>query len=313
MAVVRSWPRVLVATDQPSSSWPDEGVGGQDDVVEEDLAEVASGRPSGAAPARSPPGRACRPRSTTGRGSRSGRRRCGPGGSRGRPPGPSDVHTFWPDTTHRPSGCGRARVRMAPRSEPASGSLKSWHQIVSAERMPGRSACWSGVPCSIRVGPTMLRPIVLTGSGAPASAQVTRNSGVLGQRGAAAAVLGRPVDPDPAALRAAPAARPGAARRPRLRLRSGRPSGSVSELLGEVPVEPGRTARPGRPDQFGGRRPGRPAAASRSALVGASPRAAESRLYSSRWMMWRWISSVPPPKRNTRESRNMASTAVPCS
>ena len=89
--------------------------------------------------------------------------------------GPSDVHTFWPDTTQRPSACFLARARIAPRSEPASGSLKSWHQMVSAERIPGSRACWSGVPCSMSVGPTMLRPIVLTGSGAPASPQVTRN------------------------------------------------------------------------------------------------------------------------------------------
>ncbi len=89
--------------------------------------------------------------------------------------GPSDVHTFWPDTAQRPSACFRARVLMAPRSEPASGSLKSWHQIVSADRISGRRACCSGVPCSISVGPTMLSPMTLMGSGAPASPQVTRN------------------------------------------------------------------------------------------------------------------------------------------
>src|SRR5439155_17576841 len=88
---------------------------------------------------------------------------------------PSEVHTFWHDTTHDTSPRRRALVFRAPRSEPASGSLKSWHQMVSAERTAGSSAFWAGVPCPISVGPTMLSPITLIGSGAPASPQVTRN------------------------------------------------------------------------------------------------------------------------------------------
>jgi hypothetical protein len=39
-----------------------------------------------------------------------------------------DVQTFWPVSRHPPS-TGSARVVSAARSDPASGSLNSWHQI----------------------------------------------------------------------------------------------------------------------------------------------------------------------------------------
>lgn len=41
-----------------------------------------------------------------------------------------DVHTFLPVTTYS-SPSRRARVARFARSEPASGSLNSWHQISS--------------------------------------------------------------------------------------------------------------------------------------------------------------------------------------
>ena len=40
------------------------------------------------------------------------------------------VHTFWPLTTHS-SPSRTARVARLATSEPAPGSLKSWHQISS--------------------------------------------------------------------------------------------------------------------------------------------------------------------------------------
>ncbi len=40
---------------------------------------------------------------------------------------PSEVHTFWPLTIHS-SPSFTARVVRPARSEPAPGSLKSWHQ-----------------------------------------------------------------------------------------------------------------------------------------------------------------------------------------
>ncbi len=48
-----------------------------------------------------------------------------------------DVQTFRPVTRYPPS-TGVARVEREARSLPASGSLKSWHQISSAERIGGR-------------------------------------------------------------------------------------------------------------------------------------------------------------------------------
>ncbi len=64
-----------------------------------------------------------------------------------------------------------ARVRTDARSDPASGSLKSWHQSSSARRIGGRNrSFWSSVPCSSRVGPARLTPIRPTSSGARARA-----------------------------------------------------------------------------------------------------------------------------------------------
>ncbi len=40
---------------------------------------------------------------------------------------PSDVHTFWPSTTHSSPSWTARHVRPA-RSDPAPGSLNSWHQ-----------------------------------------------------------------------------------------------------------------------------------------------------------------------------------------
>ena len=65
------------------------------------------------------------------------------------------VHTFCPVTTHA-SPSRSARVRRLARSDPASGSENSWHQMCSPRRMAGRnlSRC-SGVPWAISVGPTI--------------------------------------------------------------------------------------------------------------------------------------------------------------
>ena len=49
----------------------------------------------------------------------------------------AEVHTFWPVTTHS-SPSSTARVVMLARSEPASGSLKSWHHTSSPRSMAGR-------------------------------------------------------------------------------------------------------------------------------------------------------------------------------
>ncbi len=62
-----------------------------------------------------------------------------------------DVHTFWPLTSQPPSTLV-ALVFTPAASEPASGSLKSWHQIHSWRRVGGTQRCtWSSSPCWIRV------------------------------------------------------------------------------------------------------------------------------------------------------------------
>ena len=65
----------------------------------------------------------------------------------------------------------RARVRTLARSEPASGSLKPWHQITSAARISGRKRCFcSSVPTATIVGPIISVPWMLRRYGAPACA-----------------------------------------------------------------------------------------------------------------------------------------------
>ena len=55
-----------------------------------------------------------------------------------------------------------AVVRMLARSEPASGSLKPWHQCSAAERMPGsQRSCCSGVPHWMIIGPICQIPFAL--------------------------------------------------------------------------------------------------------------------------------------------------------
>ena len=63
----------------------------------------------------------------------------------------SDVHTFWPVSSQppppSPAPAPSALVRSAARSEPASGSLKSWHQVISPRSVgPANRSAWAGVP-----------------------------------------------------------------------------------------------------------------------------------------------------------------------
>ena len=60
----------------------------------------------------------------------------------------SDVQTFWPVSRHPwPSASRSARVVSPARSEPAPGSLNSWHQVISPRSVAGRNrSCWAGVP-----------------------------------------------------------------------------------------------------------------------------------------------------------------------
>ncbi len=64
-----------------------------------------------------------------------------------------DVHTFWPFNSQPPS-TAVARVDSDARSEPAPGSLNSWHQPISPRSvgMIQRSLLFASVPCTIRFG-----------------------------------------------------------------------------------------------------------------------------------------------------------------
>ena len=52
------------------------------------------------------------------------------------PCAPRDVHTFWPVSSQPPSA-RTALVRSDARSEPAPGSLNSWHQMISPRSVGG--------------------------------------------------------------------------------------------------------------------------------------------------------------------------------
>ena len=68
------------------------------------------------------------------------------------------VHTFWPLTSHPPS-TRVPRVLMPAASDPASGSLNSWHQITSCASA-GRTqrSIWSSVAYWISV--RMTQPVI---------------------------------------------------------------------------------------------------------------------------------------------------------
>ena len=151
------------------------------------------------------------------RGASAGRRRCGRRASRGRPPAAPDVHTFWPLTIHT-SPSRTARVDSDARSDPAPGSLKSWHHDSSAGRQPVGThwSCCSSVPCSSTTGPPIIWPRPPGAPTAPAAARAPRRS-----RGR------RPVEAADAAL----ALRPSSGRRSRRRPAAPTTSRSVSSGL----------------------------------------------------------------------------------
>ena len=87
------------------------------------------------------------------------------------------------------------------RSEPAPGSLKSWHQISCALTMAGsHRRHWSGVPCARSVGPARLIPTRLTSCGAPLRAYSALKMRHLDGRRPPTPVLDGPIDPDPTGL-----------------------------------------------------------------------------------------------------------------
>ena len=117
------------------------------------------------------------------------------------PPGEAGVRG--PDllAADQPAARRRARARVVSeaRSDPASGSLKSWHHSSLASRIDGsqRAFC-SSVPWASRVGPARLMPTRFTGCGAPGPGVLHVEQGDLDRRGVPPAVGRRPVDADPA-------------------------------------------------------------------------------------------------------------------
>ena len=66
-----------------------------------------------------------------------------------------DVQTFWP-LIDQPPSIGVAVVVTLARSDPASGSDSSWHQLSSPRTIGGRCAArCSSVPKTVRTGGTM--------------------------------------------------------------------------------------------------------------------------------------------------------------
>ena len=89
---------------------------------------------------------------------------------------PPEVHTFWPVITHSSPSRSARHWRLA-RSEPALGSLNSWHHPTRPSRISGtyRSTC-SGVPCMAIVGAASMRPSPPGGPSTPRSASTSDTS-----------------------------------------------------------------------------------------------------------------------------------------
>ena len=95
-----------------------------------------------------------------------------------------DVHTFWP-LTFQPPSTRVPRVLMPAASEPASGSLKSWHQMTSWSSA-GRThrATWSSVACwmSVRITQPVMPYAGRLTPAAPNSCSITSCSTALASR-----------------------------------------------------------------------------------------------------------------------------------
>ena len=86
-----------------------------------------------------------------------------------------EVQIFWPLTTQK-SPSSSARVRSEARSEPEPGSLYPWHQTILPSSVSRTNFCFcASVPCSTRVGASMLGPWPTTSHGALAA----RNSSAM--------------------------------------------------------------------------------------------------------------------------------------
>ncbi len=137
----------------------------------------------------------------------------------------SVFHTFCPVMTHS-SPSRTARHARPARSEPAPGSLKSWHQESSPVNM-GRSSRFfsASSPWVTMVGPAMVRPKKCRASGEPAPASRSAASMSFWMLG------GRPRPPQPSGK--CTHARPRSYWRPRTSVRLGRAGVDLVEELGE--------------------------------------------------------------------------------
>ena len=112
----------------------------------------------------------------------------------------------------------RAASASDARSEPASGSLNSWHQISSAVRIAGSHRCFcSSVPCASSVGPARLMPTRLIGCERARPRVLHVEDRDLHRRRAATAVLARASGCRPSGRPRACACHCAAERRPRRR------------------------------------------------------------------------------------------------
>jgi hypothetical protein len=112
----------------------------------------------------------------------------------------SDVHTFWP-VSRQPAPARCALVRSEARSEPASGSLNSWHQMISPRWVgPRKRSCCSAVPYRAIAGPAQALTAAV-GSGRAAG------MGVRGRAAASVAARVRQLGLPPSSWRSASARR----------------------------------------------------------------------------------------------------------
>ena len=110
------------------------------------------------------------------------------------------VQTFWPVTTHS-SPSRTARVFSEARSEPEPGSEKPWHQISSADRIGGEEALLLLLGAVGDDRRPAHREAEHVGHLRRAGARdLLVEDRLLDERGARAAVLGRPAQAGPAAL-----------------------------------------------------------------------------------------------------------------
>ena len=298
----RSAASVLRAIRQPSPRRADHAVVGYEHVVQEDLVEHG---PAGDLAQRADvdAGECMSTRKYVSPRCLGAPGRCAPGRSPSPPPGPAT------STPSARSAATRGRlavvhptalVRSEARSDPASGSLNSWHQVISPRSVgPANRSRWAGVPCCTTAAAAQ-PPMHQVGPVHPGPGQFARRWRTR-RRGEAAKAVGRAASAAPHNRRRRGRRRSGGRVAPRQRHGPRGLAAGCRTFGRPVPAPPvvSRRRRDPGQGQFGG-----------AAQPGALPPSSWRRASARRRYRWASCSQVKPMPPSTWMQSLALSTAA---